>query len=182
MPKVTGATREQGSGAVVTERAIPRPAGATAVPIWPEVPDDEPPPEGRADVEPPRDALTDLATDTPTDLAGEIGDGLTLVWFWSPNAPTSEREAAVVQRFADAFAGSVQVVAVGSGGERPEADAFLATTGLGVTTLWASAAEAADHYEVETVPESLLVDGSGNIIARWPGLPEEAFRFVERIT
>ena len=147
-----------------------------------DVPDDEPPPEGRADVEPPRDTLTDLATDTPTDLAGEIGDGLTLVWFWSPDTSTSEREAAVVQRFADTFTGAVEVVAVGSGGARPEADAFVTTTGLGVTTLWASGAAAADHYEVESLPESLLVDGSGNIIARWPGLPEEAFRFVERIT
>ncbi len=142
---------------------------------------DDSPPTGRANVAAPPGALFDLADGTSTELANEVG-GLTLIWFWSTDTPTSEREAAVVQRFATTFDGSIGVVAVGSGGDRGEADGFVQTTDLGVTTLWSSNGDAAAHYQIEVLPTSLLVDGSGNIIGRWPGLPQEAFQLADRIT
>ncbi|MEM9562227.1 MAG: hypothetical protein AAGA93_06410, partial [Actinomycetota bacterium] len=163
------------SGAPSSDETVPPPA----IDEEGELAGDEAP-EGRAEVEPPAGALIDLASGSTTELATAI-DGLTLVWFWDPTASTSEREAAVAQRFADTFGESIDVVAVGSGGDRTGADAFVAGTGLAVTTLWSADNDAAAYYEVDTVPSSLLVDGAGNIIGRWPGLPEEAFRFAELI-
>lgn len=142
---------------------------------------DDSPPAGRANVSAPNGALFNLTDGTSTELADEVG-GLTLIWFWSTDTPSSEREAAVVQRFAKTFDGSIGVVAVGSGGDRGQADDFLKTTDLGVKTLWSSNEDAAAHYQIDLLPTSLLIDGSGNIIGRWPGLPEEAFRLADRIS
>lgn len=143
---------------------------------------DDPASEGRSGVAPPDGSLTDLATGATTDIEAEIGDGLTLLWFWSTESSTAEREAVVVQRYADTFADAVGVVAVGTGGDQAAADAFRQSAGLEVTTLWSVADDAAAHYEVDALPQSLLIDGEGNIIARWPGLPQEAFALTERIS
>lgn len=144
--------------------------------------EDDPAIRDRADVDTPGDALTDLASGATTSLDQELGQGLTLLWFWAPTSSTSEREAAVAQRFANAFDGSVQVIAVGVGDDRAAADSFVDAVELSVPTLWATGPEVGDSYGVTTYPTAVLIDRSDTIVARWPGLSEEAFRFVERIS
>lgn len=165
--------------------ADPDGQGEGASPDVPAPPDDElidEAPEGRAEVEPPEGALTNLASGATTDMEAEIGSGLTLLWFWSPDSSTASREALVVQRYADTFAGAATVVAVGSGGAASDADAFYQSAGLDVTTVWSASDDAAAHYEVDALPQTILIDGDGNIIARWPGMSEEVFALTERIT
>lgn len=146
-----------------------------------EDPEDDPATDGRYELEAPTGALTDLASGAGTDLADELTGTYTLLWFWTPTTPSSGQEVPLVERFADTFAGSVDVVAVGSGGERAEADAFRQSSGLSVTTLWAPTTDSADHYGVERVPSAVLIDQAGTIIGRWTGLSEEAFRLAERL-
>lgn len=145
-------------------------------------PEDDPAISDRADVDVPADTLTDLTSGATTSLDQELGQGLTLLWFWAPTSSTSEREAAVAQRFADTFQGLVPVIAVGVGDDRAAADAFTAGTGLTIPTLWAPGSTIGDRYGVTVYPSAVLVDQSDTIVARWPGLSEEIFRFVERIT
>ncbi|MEL6983299.1 MAG: TlpA disulfide reductase family protein [Actinomycetota bacterium] len=146
-----------------------------------EDPEDDPATDGRYELEAPTGALTDLASGSGTDLADELTGTYTLLWFWTPTTPSSGQEVPLVERFADTFAGSVEVVAIGSGGERAEADAFRQSSGLSVTTLWAPSTDSADHYGVERVPSAVLIDRAGTIIGRWTGLSEEAFRLAERL-
>ncbi len=146
-----------------------------------EDPEDDPATEGRFELETPTGSLTDLTSGSVTELSAEVTGSYTLLWFWTPTTPSSEQEAPLVERFAETFAGSIDVVAVGSGGELSAAEQFHRSTELSVTTLWASSADSAEHYGVARVPSTLLIDSAGTIVGRWDGLPEEAFRLAERI-
>lgn len=144
---------------------------------------EDPAADGRVDIDFPPAPLTDLASGQPVSLEGLVtGESYSLLWFWSPSSSTSEREAAVAQRLADRFPDAVSVLAIAADGDQQAAIDFRAMTGLTVTTLWASTAETSEHYGVAEIPSSVLLGSNGDVIARWPGLPEEAFRFIERIS
>lgn len=152
-----------------------------------EDPDDQPDEDttggARANVNYPSTELIDLGSGRTTDLgsvAAQSGRPV-LLWFWSPASPSSAAEASIVKRLLNGQGDKVTVIAVGGDGDRAAADEFHANTGLGTTVLWSAGPAARDHYQVVRIPSTVLLAASGDVIARWNGLPEEAFSFVERM-
>ena len=135
----------------------------------------------RADVAYPATTVTDLGSGAEVPLAAQLADRdkRTLLWFWAPDAGPSSAEAATVQRLSNEQADTVDVIAIGTGGERATAEQFLADTGLTTTAvLWDAGADAAEHYSIEELPTSVLLDRNGDIIARWSTLSPEVFDFL----
>ena len=144
---------------------------------------DDPAADGRFEIDHAGGQFVDLATGASTNLSTEIGNGgLTLLWFWTPSSSTAEREAAVVDRFSATFGDTIKALAVGTGEDRADAERFLQSTGLGAPILWAPESDVEDHYGLTVIPSSVLIDGAGNVVGRWDGLPEEVFVFAERLS
>lgn len=144
-------------------------------------PGDDPAAEGRVDVSYPSAPVTNLGSGVEVDLAGELADRdkRTLLWFWQPGSGPSAAEADVVARLEDELGDSIDVVAVGTGGDLESARSFVADAMLNdVTLLWDGSAEAVEYYEVSQLPSSILLDVNGDIIGRWDTLSPEVFQLV----
>ena len=145
-------------------------------------PDADPATADRFGIAYPDTPVVDLASGSELELVSQLADRdkRTLLWFWAPGDGPSAAEAATVAELAVERADKVDVIAVGTGGDRDEAEAFLADTGLTATSvLWDGGADAVEHYAIDEIPTAVLLDRDGAIIARWSTLSPEVFSFLD---
>lgn len=136
---------------------------------------------GRSDLDPPTSTdIVDLATGDEADLAQELAsDQMNLLWFWSTETDESAAEARAIADLAAQFDGRVQVIAIGTGGTRDDAQQFWTDANLtGVTVVWDGAADSLEHYDVREIPSIVLLDGN-NIAGRYSAVSPEVIQFLE---
>lgn len=126
-------------------------------------------------------ALDDGSTTTlSAALAGT--DQPTLLWFWTPDCPTCVPESAAVAEFARSHAGSIRVLGVGVGGNRADADAFVASAELDPSVVvWSQGSATHRHYNVTATPFAIMVAPNGVVMAQWRGMVPELFAFADRL-
>lgn len=141
--------------------------------------------EEREDLDYPAGSVVDLSTGSTIDLATNLTgrDRITLLWFWMPDCPACDPEAPVVADFAKTYQGQIDVVGVGAGASRAEAEDFAAEHDLGPATMvWDPSGASHTHYNVTVTPFAIMVDPGGSVMAQWRGMTPELFAFAERVS
>lgn len=129
----------------------------------------------------PATPVTDVLSGSEVELADQLeaGDQNVLLWFWEPGSGASAAEADVVQRLAEQDIASIEIIAIGIGGDAESAKEFPAESGLsGVSIVWDGTTRNAEQYQVTALPSAVLLDPRGDIIGRWTTLSPEVFQLI----
>lgn len=115
--------------------------------------------------------VRNVRSGTHVDLATLTKAGTpTLVWAWAPHCPYCNAEAPKVQKFANANAGKVNVVGVGTQDSFGQAEDFVAKHNLTTPTMvWDESFTSWTDMGITSMPTWILFGPDGKQLLRWAG-------------